>query len=70
MERCTKCGNMSLIKKPHGRIMTEKFGTLIHTADEYSMDCLHQGCGYTSGIIRINTKNENKSIWKRIFNLK
>jgi hypothetical protein len=40
LEKCPKCGKESLIKTPHGRIMTEKLGSMIHTSNEHSLDCL------------------------------
>jgi len=52
MEKCPKCSNPSLIKTPHSRIMTEKFGDLVNTGSEHSFDCLK--CEYTSGIIRVD----------------
>lgn len=52
--KCPKCGNTSLIRTPHSQIMTERLGSSVNSAKEYSMDCLH--CKYTSGIIRVKTE--------------
>jgi len=70
LEKCPKCGKESSIKTPRSRIMTEKLGCMLHTADEYSFDCLDKQCGYTSGIIRINKDVGDKLSlpwYKRIF---
>jgi len=70
LEKCPKCDKESLIKTPHSRIMTEKLGSMLHTANEHSFNCLDKQCGYTSGRIRVNTEIGNKlsSPWyKRIF---
>ena len=52
LEKCPKCSRVSLIKTPHGKIMRNQ----LHIADEYSVDCLNKKCGYTTGIIRVNTE--------------
>lgn len=70
LEKCPKCSKESLIKTPHSNIMTEKLGCMLHTATEHSFDCLDKQCGYTSGIIRVNTEMGNKLSlpwYKRIF---
>ena len=60
LEQCPICGKLSYIKTPHSRIMTEKYGSMIHTANEYSFDCLNKECKHTSGIIKQNTERGNK----------
>ena len=55
LEKCPSCGKKSLIKVPRSRVMRETFGTMIHVANEHSLDCLNKNCKYTSGQIRINT---------------
>jgi len=53
---CPKCGRNSVIKKPNARIMRESLGSMLHIANEYSLDCLKSDCNYTTGTIRVNTK--------------
>ncbi len=70
LSKCPKCHTNSLLKTPHGRIMSEKFGQMVHIANEYSFDCLC--CDYKSKIIRENTKMGNYLSlpwYKRIFNI-
>lgn len=70
LEKCPKCGYQSLIKTPLCQIMTERLGTMVHTSDEHSFDCLDKECDYTSGVIRVNTEIGNKFSlpwYKRIF---
>lgn len=55
LEKCPSCGKESLIKVPRSRVMRETFGTMIHVANEHSLDCLNKNCKYTSGQIRVNT---------------
>lgn len=60
LDNCPKCGNESLIKTPRAKIITEKLGCSLHTANEYSFDCLDKRCKYKSSTIRINTDIGNK----------
>ncbi len=69
-KKCPKCKKQSLIKTPRGRIMTEKLGCMLHSANEHSFDCLAKQCNYKSEIIRVNTEIGNKLClpwYKRIF---
>lgn len=70
LDICPKCGKKSLIKTPRSKIMTEKLGSMLHTADEHSFDCLNKECGYTTGTIQVKTDIGNKLSlpwYKRIF---
>jgi hypothetical protein len=70
IEKCPICNNYSLIKMPHGKIMKEHFGSMLHIADEYSFDCLSKGCGYKSETVREYTEIGKKLLlpwWKRLF---
>lgn len=62
IDKCPKCEGQSLIKTPQGRVITEKFGTLLNTSNEYSFDCLNKECKYKSEIFRVNTDVGNKNI--------
>ena len=53
LEKCPKCGKESLIKTPRGRILSEKLGCVLNTANEHSFDCLNKECNYKSEIIRV-----------------
>jgi hypothetical protein len=72
LTKCPKCGKDSLIKKPRARIMSEKFGCMVHTADEHVLDCLGNQCGYVSDVIHIKTEIGNRLSlpwYKRIFKI-
>ncbi len=70
LEKCPKCGNQSLIKTPQTRIMTEKLGSMLHTANEFNKRCYHPGCNYKSEPAHVKTELGNKLSrrwFKRIF---
>ena len=70
IEKCPKCGNYSLIKTPHSRVLKESFGSSVHIANEHSFDCLTKGCVYKTETIREYTELGKRFLlpwWKRIF---
>ena len=65
---CDQCGQPSVIKTPHGRIISDPSG--VTTATEHSYQCLNKECDYKSERIRVNTKQGDimELPWyKRIF---
>lgn len=68
LEKCPKCDRKSLIETPHCQLIRN--GMVI--VNQHSIDCLNKKCGYTTGIIRVNTKYGDyfELPWyKRIFKL-
>ncbi len=47
LEKCPKCGELALIKTPHGRVYKRRWGTDVYAYSVYSWDCLK--CQHTSG---------------------
>jgi hypothetical protein len=65
---CSGCGRTSVMKVPHGRIISDPSGVTIAT--EHSYQCLNKDCGYKSERIRVNTEQGDimELPWyKRIF---
>lgn len=67
IEKCPKCGNMSFIKVPGARIMTERFGILVNTANEHSFKCLHKTCNHKTDTVRIETEEGKKNWFQKFF---
>ena len=70
LQTCPKCGQLSYIKEPHGRIMKEQWGSSIHIADDHIMKCLNKDCKHESEVIRVYTEfgeRVRKPWYKRIF---
>ena len=70
LQKCPECGQNSFIKTPGSRVVTERLGTQVHTADIYSFKCLNKECKHTTGDITVKTefgKKLDKPWYKRIF---
>jgi hypothetical protein len=68
-EKCPQCGNLSVIKTPQTRIMTEKLGCMLHTANEFNKRCYHPGCNYKTEPMHVKTDLGNRLSrgWWKIF---
>ena len=66
---CPICKRKSaMVKIPMGRILLEKWGCLLHIANEIKFKCMN--CNYETEVIRNNTQlgdYYSLPFWKRLF---
>lgn len=69
-EKCPKCGQDSLTKRPESKIMRDSWGSEVNIANTYSIICMNPNCKHIVETIRENTEFGNKlekPWYKRLF---